>query len=103
MPDKRKSRRPGASIQARPASAPRGRVTPKATSSTGGRYTAPVPRGQKVSPRWVPVLMGTLLAAGMLVIVLNYIGLLPAAPTNWYLIVGLALITFGFIVATRWH
>ncbi|HEX2851133.1 MAG TPA: cell division protein CrgA [Acidimicrobiales bacterium] len=98
-----KTRRPGESIQARPASAPRGRVTPKATSTTGGRYTAPIPKEYKVSPIWVPIAMGSLLAIGMLVIVLNYIGLLPAAPNNWYLLGGLGLITAGFIVATRWR
>ena len=103
MPEKRKTKRPGSSIQARPANAPRGRVTPKATSTTGGRYTAPIPKERKISPKWVPISMGTLLAAGMLGIVLNYIGLLPAAPSNWYLIGGLALITAGFIVATRWR
>ena len=35
----------------------RGRVTPRQS----GRYTPPIPRAKKVSPRWVPVLLLTLL------------------------------------------
>jgi cell division protein CrgA len=76
-----------------------GRVTPKGT----GRYTPPVPKTVKVSPTWVPVLMGTLLALGALVIILNYVGVLPGGASNAYLLVGLALITGGFITATQWH
>src|SRR5215204_4872289 len=47
-----------------------GRVTPKGTTPAGrrpsssSRYTPPVPREQKVSPRWVPVLMFALLGLG---------------------------------------
>jgi Cell division protein CrgA len=84
----------------RPATS--GRVTPKGT----GRYTPPVPKEYKVSPRWVPVLMLTLLVLGMLVIVSNYLpgaGLLPGDTSNVWLLVGLGLITGGFITATRYR
>jgi hypothetical protein len=91
MPDKRRVMRSG-------------RVTPKARPSPSGRYTPPIPREHKVSPRWVPVVMGLLLVAGMVMIVTNYLNLLPGAdPSNWYLLGGLGLITAGFIVATRWR
>ena len=106
MPQKRKGSRPGAAIQARPVNAPRGRVTPKGTPSStpSGRYTAPIPRELKVGAAWVPWVMGALLISGMLVIILNYMGLLPGDGTNnWYLLGGLGLITAGFIVATRWR
>ncbi|HVV38693.1 MAG TPA: cell division protein CrgA [Acidimicrobiales bacterium] len=68
-----------------------------------GRYTPPVPKEYKVSPTWVPVLMFTLLGVGMLMIVTNYMGILPGGANNWYLLVGLGLITGGFITATRYH
>jgi hypothetical protein len=121
VPEKKKEHRPGASIQARPVSAKGGRVTPKGTgakptgpggrttgamspSSTSGRYTPPIPQEYKVSPRWVPIAMGVLLIGGMLVIILNYLSLLPGGEaSNAYLLGGLGLITAGFIVATRWR
>jgi len=83
-----------------------GRVTEKrgrVTAPTSGRYTPPVPKQVKVSPRWVPVLMASLLGLGALVILMNYIGVLPDGAKNGYLLVGLALITGGFITATQWH
>ena len=76
-----------------------GRVTPKPS----GRYTPPIPKEYKVSPRWVPVLMGIFLVAGMLMIMLNYLGVLPGSANNWYLLGGLGLITAGFITATKWR
>ena len=102
---KRKASRPGAAIQARPVNAPRGRVTPKGESSTAsGRYTAPIPREVKVGAPWVPWVMGALLITGMLVIITNYLNLLPGKdPSNAYLLGGLGLITAGFIVATKWR
>ena len=83
----------------------RGRVTPKKSSagSSTGRYTPPVPREVKVSPPWVPVLMFVFLGVGMLVIVINYLGILPGGADNKYLLLGLVLITAGFITATRYR
>lgn len=84
----------------RPGGSPSGRVTPKATA----RYTPPVPRSEKVSSKWVPIIMFTSLGLGMLVILGNYVSLLPGGePSNMYLLLGLALITLGFITATRYH
>ena len=86
-----------------------GRVTPKGTGSTtprpeaSSRYTPPVPRAQKVSPPWVPVLMFALLIIGMLVIFLNYIDVLPGGTKNTYLLVGLGSILGGIITATQYH
>lgn len=82
----------------------------RATAPTGakfkpGRYTPPTVRQDLgPSPRWVPVTMLVLLALGMLVILANYLGLLPGAEAdNRYLLVGLVLFVAGFIVATRWR
>ena len=77
MPEKKKERRPGSSIQARPVTAKGGRVTPKggptppvtARTTASGRYTPPIPPEYKVSSRWVPIVMGILLIGGMLTIV----------------------------------
>ena len=81
-----------------------GRVTPKGVQPTTGRYTPPIPKEYKVSEPWVPYVMFTLLGLGMLMIVANYLNLLPGDdPSNWYLLGGLGLITGGFIVATRWR
>ena len=91
--------------------APTGRVTPKGGGKTGratppppsGRYTPPVPREYKESARWVPVLLLAFLVLGMLTIVCNYLGLLPGGASNGYLLLGLGLITLGFITATRYR
>ncbi len=89
-----------ASDSGKPGGTTSGRVTPKPTA----RYTPPVPRSEKVSPRWVPIVMFTCLGLGMLVILANYVSLLPGdEPSNMYLLVGLLFITTGFITATKYH
>ncbi len=96
-----------------------GRVTPKGGPTTSrstaehpqasARYTPPVPKELKVSPPWVPVLMAVLLVVGTAVILLNYVALLPTwgflpdDTSNVWLLVGLALILAGIVVATQWH
>ncbi|MGH9187063.1 MAG: cell division protein CrgA [Acidimicrobiales bacterium] len=90
-----------------------GRVTPKDSKSAvptpTGRYTPPIPREVKVSPTWVPVLMFVLLGLGILVILLNYVDVIPDfLPTadgtsNVYLLIGLGFILGGIIVATQYH
>ena len=75
------------------------RTTPSATS----RYTPPVPSEYKVSPRWGPILMFSLLGAGMVMIFCNYLGLVPGGTSNWYLLGGLGLILSGIITATQYH
>jgi hypothetical protein len=83
-----------------------GRVTPKggATPPPSARYTPPEIRKQDLpSPMWVPVLMFTLLGIGVVMIVLNYMGLLPGATTNWYLLGGLGFVLGGIITATQYR
>lgn len=48
------------------------------------------------SPRWYVFLMFGLMTAGILVIILNYIGLVPGETGNRYLLGGLAAIAVGF-------
>lgn len=88
-------------VTKRPAT---GRATPKGTAS--GRYTPPIPKEYRHSPTWVPVLMLTFLILGMIVIISNYLpgaGFLPGDSNNWYLLLGLGLITMGFITATKYR
>ena len=103
MPRKTKDARPG---RVTPKGGP---VTRKAATTTGagaqasGRYTAPIPREFKVSPWWVPALMIGFFAAGVILILLNYLSLLGGSASNVWLFAGLGLIVAGFITSTRWH
>lgn len=88
------------------ATGPRTRPAPtkRTTPPASARYTPPVPRSEKVSPVWVPILMFACLGLGMLTIILNYVNVLPGPdPSNVYLMIGLGLITVGFITATKYH
>ena len=92
-----------------------GRVTPKGGTdphrhpTPSARYTPPIPREMKVSPWWVPAIMAALLLLGTAIILLNYVSLLPSwgflpdDTSNVWLLVGLAFILTGIIVATQWH
>ena len=52
----------------------------------------------------MPIVMFTLLGAGVVMIVVNYMSvLLPGAPSNWYIVGGLGLILAGIMVATQWR
>ena len=90
-----------------------GRVTPKKDEvgdkadrmppTSSGRYTPPVPKEWKESPKWVPILMFAFLGLGALLIIVNYTPLMPGGSSNWFLLLGLGLVTAGFITATRWE
>lgn len=106
-PTKRKIDGEGSSIVSK-------RVTPKATASStrnpsdhpgqSTRYTPPTARYDHApSPRWVPILMFTLLGAGLLMIILNYMDLVPGQTSGWYLLGGLALILGGIMTATQYR
>ncbi len=71
------------------------------------RTTPPTPaRGATYdkgpSPWWVPAIMFTLLIAGALVIMANYMGVF-GDPSNVYLVVGLGAILGGIITATQYR
>jgi hypothetical protein len=101
----------GASSKDRPAKAGRstpakasGRTTPpKATREVNKRYTAPIPKSVRQSPRWFGPVLLVLLIAGLLLIVGNYVGILPGGTSNWYLIGGLVGIVIGAMMATQYH
>jgi len=73
------------------------------SKSKRSRYTPPPPKKQAGSPPWVPTLMFSLFAVGIIVVVANYMGLLPGAQQNSYLLLGLGEITLGFIVAPMYR
>ncbi len=85
-----------------------GRVTAKGTRPgspppPSRRYTPPAPKDKRVPSRIVPIVMFGLFALGLVTIILNYLGVLPGDTSNGYLILGLALITGGFVAATQYR
>jgi hypothetical protein len=85
-----------------------GRATPKGGANvrqpvSSGRYTPPIPRQQRHSPRWFPVVLLGFLVLGLLLIVLNYVNVLPGGTNNWYLIAGIGAIVTGLFMATFYH
>jgi Cell division protein CrgA len=77
-----------------------GRYTPPEVS---GRYTPPTPRKVRRSPAWHGVAILVLLILGLLMILLNYLSVLPGSVSGWYLVGGLGLLLGGFLVATRYR
>ncbi len=77
-----------------------GRYTPPEVS---GRYTPPLPRKVRRSPAWHGVGILVLLILGLLMILLNYLSVLPGSVSGWYLVGGLGLLLAGFLVATRYR
>ena len=58
------------------------------------------------SPTWYIATMFGLMGVGTLVILLNYMGLLPGADdggNGWYLVGGLGLILGGIVTATQYR
>ena len=75
-------------------------MTPKGTRPAGEQF---LPAEAKVSPPWVTVLLFSLLAAGTVLIIINYLGVIPGGTSNWWLLAGLGLILGGVITATQLH
>jgi hypothetical protein len=67
------------------------------------RYTPPPPKKAPSSPLWFGVAITTFLLVGLVIVVTNYIGLLPGDAENRYLIIGLMFISAGFMMATGYH
>jgi hypothetical protein len=67
-----------------------------------GKVTARRPVGEDHSPRWYGALIVALLALGTLLIVMNYLAVLPGSVSSWYLVGGLFVMFFGFFLATRY-
>jgi hypothetical protein len=67
-----------------------------------GSYTARKPVNSEHSPRWFGWMLVGLLCLGVLIVVLNYLGVLPGSVSGWYLVVGLVLMFSAFYLATRY-
>jgi LPXTG-motif cell wall-anchored protein len=70
------------------------------------RYHPPPRKKPKPSPKWFGILILALMFAGVGIIVLNYLGLIPGTgsqATNFYLFTGLGIIALGFLLATQWR
>lgn len=74
---------------------------PKSRSKRVKRQPPPKAK-PKQSPPWVGALFFTFLAAGVIIIVINYLGI-PGGTNNWRLWFGLGLIAGAFAIATQWH
>ena len=57
----------------------------------------------KVSPKWYVALMFSLMAIGVIVIILNYIGIVPGGQRSTYLYSGLGAIAIGFLMTMNYH
>ena len=61
----------------------------------------PPPKEHKRSPVWYAAIMFALMGIGVIVIVVNYIGVFPGGTDNNYLYMGLGAIAAGFLM-TLW-
>jgi hypothetical protein len=55
------------------------------------------------SPTWYVATMFGLMAVGIVVILINYMGVLPGGTSNAYLLGGLAMIGFGFAMTLNYR
>jgi hypothetical protein len=76
----------------------KGRRKPKRVHTTA----APPPKDEKSSSKWYVATMFVLMAIGVVVILLNYIGVFPGGTDNNYLYMGLGSIAVGFLM-TLWY
>ena len=76
-----------------------GRVTPRGTSAIP---RTPASKAGE-SPKWVPILMFSLLGVGILIIFFNYVGWLPGGTSNSFFLLGLGSFLGGIITATQFH
>ncbi len=70
------------------------------------RYQPPPRKKPKPSPRWFGPTIVALWFTGVIIVVLNYLGLIPGThgvATNFWLLTGLVVIAVGFLAATQWR
>lgn len=65
------------------------------------QHTPPPPKDVKVSPKWYVWTMTALMTVGVLIIILNYIGLMPGE-IRW-LYIGLIAIAAGMAMLLNFH
>jgi Cell division protein CrgA len=80
-----------------------GRTTAPGQPIRSERYTPPISKKAKTSPRWMGISIILLFILGVLVVILNYADVLPGGVNNWWLVGAIAAIFAGLILATRYH
>lgn len=92
----------------KPGQLPRASTPPLGSSSntastvaSSSRYTPPIPKSVRESPKWVPILMIALLIIGVGFIMARY--LFADSVGNWPVFVGLGFVLGGLYTATKWH
>ena len=73
------------------------------SKSKRSRYTPPPPKKAPAARCGWAWAITTSLLVGLVVVVTNYLGILPGDAENRYLIVGLVLISGGFMLATGYR
>ena len=97
----RKGRSEGRTTKsASPGSGGVGRYTPAEVS---GRYTRPIPKKIRRSASWFGPSILLMMVFGVLMILLNYLTVLPGSVSVWYLVAGLVVIFTAFMMATRYR
>ncbi len=64
---------------------------------------APPATEREPSPRWYAAVMFSLIAAGVLVIVINYMGLLPGGHNHNYIYFGMGGVAAGLLMALHYR
>jgi len=80
-----------------------GRTTTSVGPVRSERYTPPIPKNAKTSPKWMGISIIALFLLGVLVVILNYAGLLPGGVNNLWLVAAIGAIFAGLLMATRYH
>lgn len=73
------------------------RRKPKSTGPTPSRH--PIAREKEPSPRWYVAVMAGLMGLGVLLVLVRFV----FETEQWLLLVGLALITAGFVMTTNYR
>lgn len=75
------------------------------SKQTGSRQSSEIetqaPKVPGPTPLYVPVFAIGSIIAGLVVIILSFLSILPQAPQPQYNIVGLVLMSLGFVAATQ--
>ena len=83
---------------------PKSKGRSKKRSTGRGYQLAPSrKKKRKGSPRWYGPAILALMGVGVVMIVLNYIGLVPGGTQPMWLFAGLGLIAVGFIGTMFWY
>ncbi len=98
-----RAQRKGASAGGRTTVSTKSRIGRYTAPESSGKYTPPIPKDVRRSPRWFGVAVLGALILGVLLILLNYLTVLPGSVSAWYLVAGLVVIFFGFVMATRYR